>query len=265
MHSPARFFDDDRYLRTVVAEKLPSRTAAEARGAARLAGCRPGALILDAGCGNGRHAVQLAGAGYRVVGIDRSAVLIAAARRAACDGLQPRFVRACYTRLPFATGIFDAVLCLGTALGYLGEEGDRAPLREFRRVLGPDGRLVIETLHRAEIGARLVEYEERRLACGDTLRFERRFDRTRHTMRETQQLDEGAREGSPRTYELRVYSADELCRMLEKAGFAAIDRYASLEGTGEPSPRSPLVLVAQVDRTRTASLSPPRASRSSPP
>jgi SAM-dependent methyltransferase len=250
MHSAARFFDDDRYLRTLVAEKLPSKSAAEAHGAARLAGCRPGAPILDAGCGNGRHAVQLAGAGYRVVGIDRSDVLLAAARRASCDAPRPRFVRASYTRLPFEPGAFDAVLCLGTALGYLGDEGDRAALREFRRVLAPRGRLVIETLHRAEIGARLAEHEERRLACGDTLRFERQFDHARHTMRETQRLDEGTGEGSPRTYELRVYGADELCRMLEEAGFAVVERHASLEGTGEPSPTTPLVLVAEVDSPR---------------
>jgi SAM-dependent methyltransferase len=251
MHSAARFFDDDGYLRTVVAEKLPARSAAEARGAARLAGCRPGALILDAGCGNGRHAVHLARAGYRVVGLDRSSVLLAAARRSSRDGPRPRFVRASYTSLPFAHGTFDAVLCLGTALGYLGEEGDRAPLREFRRVLAPAGRLVIETLHRAEIGARLAEHEERRLACGDTLRFERHFDHAHHTMRETQRLDEGTGEGPPRTYELRVYSAGELCRMLAEAGFEVVERHASLEGIGEPSPSTPLVLVAEVDGART--------------
>jgi SAM-dependent methyltransferase len=247
MHSPARFFDDDRYLRTVVAEKLPSTSAAEARGAARLAGCRPGAVILDAGCGNGRHAVQLAAAGYRVVGVDTSGVLLAAARRASRDVPRPRFVRASYTALPFEPGSFDAVLCLGTALGYLGDDGDHAALREFGRVLAPGGRLVIETLHRAEIGARLGEHEERRLACGDTLRVERHFDRARHTMRETQRLDEGTGEGSPRTYELHVYSEQELCRMLEEAGFAVIARHASLDGTGKPSPSTPLVLVAEID------------------
>lgn len=48
MQSAARFFDGDRYLRTVVADKPPTQSAAEALGAARLAGCRRGALILDA-------------------------------------------------------------------------------------------------------------------------------------------------------------------------------------------------------------------------
>jgi SAM-dependent methyltransferase len=247
MPPAARFFDDDRYLRTVVAEKSPATSAAEARGAARLAGCRPGALILDAGCGNGRHALPLARAGYRVVALDISAVLLAAARRAARDAAWPHFVRGSYARLPFEPATFDAVLCLGTALGYLADQGDRAALQQFRSVLAPGGRLVIETLHRGEIGSRLCEYEERPLAGGGTLRFERRFDRTRGVMRETQRLEDRTGDGPPRTYELRAYSGDELRRMLEDAGFAVIGHHASLAGEGEPSSATPLVLVGEPD------------------
>jgi SAM-dependent methyltransferase len=248
----ARFFDDDRYLRTVVAEKPSAQSAAEACAAARLAGCRPRARILDAGCGNGRHAVPLAGEGYRVVGLDNAGVLLAAARRSARSARWPRFVRGSYARVPFRTATFDAVLCLGTALGYLGDEGDRVALREFRRVLVPGGCLVIETLHRGEIGERLQEYEERPLARGGTLRFERRFDRSGRIMREAQRLKDGSGEGFPRAYEVRVYGRDELCRMLEAAGFAVIGRHASLTGEGVPSPATPLVLVGKVAEQRRA-------------
>jgi SAM-dependent methyltransferase len=252
------FFDDERYLRTVVAEKPPAESAAQARAAARLAGCRPGNLILDAGCGNGRHALPLSRAGYRVVGLDGSGVLLAAARRSARGASWPHFVHSSYATLPFAPGAFDAVVCLGTALGYLGDEGDRAALQEFRRVLAPGGSLVLETLHRGELGARLGEREERPLACGGTLRFERRFDRGRGLMRESQRLVNGSAGGPPRTYELRVYSADELGRMLEYAGFAVIARHASLAGEGEPSPDTPLVLVARA-ATRPEVRRPPHA------
>lgn len=248
MPPAAFFFDDEQYLRTVVAEKPPAESAAQAEDAARLAGCGPGALILDAGCGNGRHAVPLARAGYRVVGLDSSGTLLAAARRAACGSRRPRFVWGSYAKLPFEPGSFDAVLCLGTALGYLGDEGDRAVLLEFRRVLRPSGRLLIETLHRGEIGVGLSGREERPLASGGVLRFERRFDRARGVMRETQRLEDGpGAGGSPRTYELRVYGEPELQRMLEDAGFALIGRHASLAGEGEPSPVTPLVLVGGLD------------------
>ena len=244
---PALFFDDKQYLRTVVAEKPPAESAAQAEAAARLAGCRPGARILDAGCGHGRHAVPLARAGYRVVGLDSSGTLLAAARRAAHGARRPCFVRGSYAALPFAPQSFDAVACLGTALGY-GEEVDRAALREFRRVLRRGGRLLIETLHRGQLGARLPEHEERPLASGAVLRFDRRFDRARGVMHETQRLEDGTGNGSPRSYELRVYGEHELCRMLEHAGFAVIGCHASLDGEGEPSPAAPLVLVAEVDR-----------------
>jgi SAM-dependent methyltransferase len=250
MPPAALFFDDPRYLRTVVAEKPPAQSAAQAQGAARLAACRPGALILDAGCGNGRHALPLTGAGYSVVALDSSKVLLAAAHRAARGARRPHFVRGSYATLPFESGSFDAVLCLGTALGYRGDEADRAALREFRRVVAPGGRLVIETLHREEIGARLSEHEERPLASGGVLRFERRFDPARGVMRETQRLEDDTWDGLARTYELRVYRERELRRMLEDAGFALIGRHASLAGEGEPSPATPLVLVGEVDERR---------------
>jgi SAM-dependent methyltransferase len=247
MSLTAPFFDDEQYLRTVVAEKPPAESAAQADAAVRLAGCRPGARILDAGCGHGRHAVPLASAGYSVVGLDSSGTLLAAARRSAHGARCPSFVRGSYAALPFAPGSFDAVVCLGTALGY-GEAVDHAALREFRRVLAAGGRLLIETLHRAQFGVRLPEHEERPLRSGAVLRFDRRFDRARGVMHETQRLEDGTRNGSPRSYELRVYGERELRRMLEHAGFDVIGQHASLEGKREPSPAAPLVLVAEVDR-----------------
>jgi hypothetical protein len=66
-------------------------------------------------------------------------------------------------------------------------------------------------------------------------------------MHEAQRLADGSEDGRPREYELRVYGADELRIMLERAGFGVIERHASLAGEGEPSPGTPLVLVAEAD------------------
>jgi SAM-dependent methyltransferase len=251
MRATEAFFDDPEYLRTVAAEKPAPESAREALAAARLADCTAGARVLDAGCGAGRHALPLAHEGYRVVGLDRSEGLLRAARRGA-EGSWPRFVRGSYARLPFPSGWFDAVLSLGSSLGYDGEEGDRAALREFRRVLVPGGRVVIETLHRGELGGRLVEHEQRPLATGGWLCFERRFDSAHGVMHETQRLEEDGRAAGTRAYDIRVYSEDELRRMLELAGFAVTGTYGSLAGGGHPSATTPLVILG-------------RAGRSSPP
>ena len=192
MVSAACFFDDPRYLSTVVAEKPRAASIAQARNAAGRANW-------------------------------------------------PRFVRSSYTRLPLASSAVDAVMWLGTALGYGGE---REALREFRRVLAPGGRLVIETLHRDELGVTLGRHEERPVPGGGTLCLDRRFDRLRRVMYEEQRFENGGRSDQARGYELRVYGEDELRRLLEETGFMVVGRHASLVGVGEPSPATPLVLVA---------------------
>jgi SAM-dependent methyltransferase len=239
------FFDHPLYLRTVRAERTDAASTEEALAAARLVACKPDALILDAGCGNGRHALPLARAGYRVVGFDRSAPLLAAARLSAGGARWPRFVRGCYASLPFATGRFAAVLSLGTALGYLGDAGDQRALCEFRRVLVPGGRLVIETLHREQLEARSVAREERSLPGGGTLRLERRFDVARGILHEAQRLRDDAGWNPVRAYEMRLYGVGELGSMLRQAGFGQTECYGSLAGAGKPTPTTALVMVAR--------------------
>jgi SAM-dependent methyltransferase len=216
----------------------------EALAAAGLAGCEPGADILDAPCGYGRHSIPLAGAGYHVVGADRSPVLLDEARRRAGDGEWPRWVQADHRELPFDEASFDAVLCLFTSLGYRGEEGDARTLAEFHRVLRPGARLVIETMHRD----RLMHIFQARswdpLPDGATLIEERRFDyvegatETDHTRLEP----DGTRHSV--TWRVRTYTATELGRLVEQAGFMEIEHVGGLERE-ELSRETRLVIVAR--------------------
>jgi SAM-dependent methyltransferase len=109
------------------------------------------ALILDAGCGTGEVARLLAAAGYDVVGLDRSAEMVCAARRSnGRAGDPPVYLRGDVERLPFRSSRFAAVVCAGV-LGYMlprwdaGRPEDAAvpTLRELVRVLKPGGFLVI--------------------------------------------------------------------------------------------------------------------------
>ena len=67
--------------------------------------------ILDAGCGTGSYALELARQGYKVTGLDLSAPLLAEARRQIKDSsLFVSLVRGTILSLPFKAQ-FDAILC----------------------------------------------------------------------------------------------------------------------------------------------------------
>ena len=271
------FFDHPLYLRTVRAERTDAASTEEALAAARLVGRRPGALILDAGCGNGRHALPLAGVGYGVVAFDRSARPTrggaSLGRARALAAVRARLLREPPVRHRSGSTPSSAS---ATALGYLGDEGDQRALCEFRRVLVPGGRLVIETLHREQLEAHLAADEERALPGGATLRINRRFDLARGILHEAQRLRDDAGCGPARAYDMRVYGVGELCSMLEQAGFGQPECYGSLAGVVKPTPMTPLVVVARVPRhgadgqgrlrfaQTVNSLSPGRFGRSSP-
>src|SRR5689334_2078398 len=98
---------------------------------------RPGERILDLGCGTGVHAAAMASRGAHVVGLDRSAEMITAAR-VAHPGVS--FVVGDGAALAY-DGAFDAVFS-NAALHWMTRADDVA--RGIARALAPGGRLVLE-------------------------------------------------------------------------------------------------------------------------
>ncbi len=107
------------------------------------AGLAPGQKVLDVGCGTGvaaKLAAVVVQAKGSVVGVDTDEAMLTVARRStpakAAAHIEWRHADA--HQLPFAEGKFDAVLCF-EALQFLPNRAKA--LAEFRRVLGPNGRL----------------------------------------------------------------------------------------------------------------------------
>jgi SAM-dependent methyltransferase len=102
-----------------------------------------GARVLELGCGAGTYVRLLGKRGHAVVGIDYS--LPSLARAAAADpGRLGRYVAGSSYALPFPSGSFDAVTCVGV-LQVLTEPG--AAIAEMGRVLSSRGALLVETLN----------------------------------------------------------------------------------------------------------------------
>lgn len=235
---------DELYLRTYAVLERGAEPEAEALAAAKLAGCDPGADVLDCPCGYGRHSIPLARSGYRVVGADRSPVLLEEAARRAGDGEWPRWIQADHRKLPFDDASFDLVLNLFTSLGYRGEEGDRQTLSEFRRVLRPGGFLVVETMQRDRLASIFAPRTWEPLPDGGLVAEERRFDQVAGEIETTLTLVAADGQQESATYRARIYTATELVRLLAAAGFGAIECYGGLERE-EPSIETRLVVLAR--------------------
>jgi ubiquinone/menaquinone biosynthesis C-methylase UbiE len=244
--SPSEAWDaffNDFYLRAYAERERQDEAERQALAAATLAKCPDGGDLLDVPCGFARHALPLARAGFRVVGVDRSEVLLSEARRRAAGERWPKLVRADYRELPFADESFDAALNLFTSLGYLGDEDDTRVLAEIRRVLRPGGRLVIETLHRDALVSRYRERDWRLLGEGRLLLEQSTFDPQSGVSQGTQTVIESNGERESRSFSVRVYAATELVGMLDRAGFTEAKCYGSLQ-RDELSSDTRLVIAA---------------------
>ncbi len=99
--------------------------------------------VADLGCGTGALVAELAGAVRRVVGVDQSAEMLAAARERAAGLPNVELHEGDLGALPLADASCDAALML-LALAYAPHPG--AALSELARVLKPGGRAVIVDL-----------------------------------------------------------------------------------------------------------------------
>jgi SAM-dependent methyltransferase len=125
--------------------KQRALSSSEVEAIDRLLELAPGSKILDAYCGNGRHAVELARRGYEVVGFDTSMSRIAFAQRWAADeGVSASFLVA-DTRAPSLICAFDAIVILGGSFTHCLDEAENiALLRGLREPLRSGGLLLID-------------------------------------------------------------------------------------------------------------------------
>jgi len=97
--------------------------------------------ILDAGCGPGVFSVMLCEMGHFVTGVDLSHPMIAAARKLASEkNVSPTLKRGDLEFLLFDDSSFDIVFCCDVFRSVIHPQ---RVIHEFRRVLRPDGRVIL--------------------------------------------------------------------------------------------------------------------------
>ena len=203
-----------------------------------------GGDALDLGCGPGRHALPLAGAGFRVRAVDTSAVLLAELqRRAAEAGVAVHTERADMRgfRRPDA---FDLVLVMWTSFGYFEDEADhRRVLGNIHTSLRPGGRLVLdlvglEYLCRNLEPVHLTEYEDGRVLV------ERPALTDNFTRLENEWLLIEGERVRRATFSHRVWSAGEMARLIDESGLKLVGIYGGLGGEDYDLDSERMIVIA---------------------
>lgn len=174
--------------------------------------------ILDVGCGPGRHAVELAAAGYNLFGIDISNRLLEIAmQRSRERNVSPRFVLADAREIPFKNA-FDWIYCLCEgAFGILESDADnQRVLTNVGQALKPGGFLLLNVLSASYIFRHPENDEE--------------FDIERCVGYWTEYYTtEDGQQRKERCFN-RYYTLPELSLLLDMAGLDLVDAWGCIAG-----------------------------------
>jgi len=212
--------------------------------------------VLDAACGTGQHIIALVKHGFICSGADISAKMIdVALKNAQNEQFDIPFKQAGFGQLStaFEDQKFDGLMCLGNSLPHiLDEEGMMHALADFKAVLRPGGKLIIQNRNFDSIlknHTRWMEPETHHEGL-KTWVFVRFYDFdpdgkiTFHILVLTNQ-NEGAYQQRIISTRLWPFTHMELANWLKNAGFKKICLYGDLQGSlFEPENSSNLVITA---------------------
>jgi SAM-dependent methyltransferase len=210
----------------------------------KLLDLEPGCTVCDLCCGVGRHSLELARRGFGVTAVDRTQrYLDEAAATARTENLAVEFVHEDMRHF-CRPDSFDVMLNLFTSFGYFeAQRDDRQVIENAHRSLTNGGRFVLDLMSK-EIIARIfrprdwhpvddgILLEDRKIVDGWT-RIENRWT----LIRDGQQHEW--------TFSHRLYSAAELCALLEDCRFGEIRVCGGLDGSPYDDTAERLVIVAR--------------------
>lgn len=220
----------------------PEMTRSEADFLERELAIKPGARLLDVPCGNGRHAIELAGRGYDLTGLDQSEEFVEEARSVSPHAI--RWVLDDMRLLPWVAE-FDGAYCFGNSFCYLRWEEANRFLKAVARSLKPGARFIVDTGMAAEsILPSLVRTHWYRV--GDILMLsENRYNVEESRLDIDYTFVRNGEVKTPPTTSSYVFTAAELCRMHSSAGLHPVALLSGVDS--EPyklgSPRLILVSV----------------------
>ena len=216
-------------------------------------GVLAGAELLDAGCGTGRHAAELARRGYVVHGIDLSPELIDVARQASAgERVSVSFAIGDIKMLPIHR--FDAILSRGVLNDFVDDRDRKAVFVTFAEALRPGGVLILDVREweasaerkaREPLFRKSVATDRGKLTFSSVTELDPENRRLllseRHTL-----VDDRQERSSDYQFVMRCWTPTELQSCLTSAGFAKVTYFGAYDDAVQAGRTDRLVAVAQL-------------------
>ncbi|MEW5740391.1 MAG: class I SAM-dependent methyltransferase [Myxococcota bacterium] len=167
-------------------------------------------LVLDVGCGHGRHLARLGD--LALAGVDRDQLSLLEAR------LKAPVARGDFTALPFRSAAFAGAFAWYNTLGTFEPEVAQAMLKEIARCLAPRGLFVVQGSHRERSVEQPTAWFDGPLPDGAHLREECRYDADGRRDRLTRTLTFPDGRVMAASFFIRYYDVDEWRSLLAEAG-----------------------------------------------
>jgi ubiquinone/menaquinone biosynthesis C-methylase UbiE len=119
---------------------------------------RKNSYVLDIGCGDGRTIKEISKLTERIVGVDNDIKVIKLAKRNLEALPKTKIILADARAMPFGNSTFDYVICVGTFGNF--ESNKYKILKEMKRVLKPNGKIIISVYSEDALNARLSAYKK---------------------------------------------------------------------------------------------------------
>ena len=194
-----------------------------------LLGIKPGAHVLDLGCGVGRHSLEFARRGFQVTGVDSTQkYLQQASEQAHKEGLKVEFVQDDMRKFS-RPETFDAAINMFTSFSYFEDpDEDRQIVANVCRSLKPGGAFLLHT-HGKETLARIFQEKDWEEINGTFVLYERKPARNWGWMENRWIVFKDNRRTEFRV-DHRLYAATELITLFTACGFAHADAFGYFSG-----------------------------------
>jgi SAM-dependent methyltransferase len=230
---------------------LHSHTDEEVEFIWKVLGLGPDSLLLDAGCGYGRHTIPLIEKGARVVGYDLSAFMLGELKKrhrgdppcGPSTWNRAMLVRCDHRALPFH-GAFDCAINMFNSFGYFAREEDNfRMLAEIAGALRPGGLFLLDLVNR-DLVIRHMNRKDWFEHDGALVLEKKWFDPIENRSEiDVSVVDiHGKREYH---HSIRLYSYTELRMLLEAAGFRVIAVFGGFGGEPYDPNRDRMLILSQ--------------------